>query len=108
MAALPKRTVELACRPAVRRSAVEVDCAAAPKLVVGVNGKAAPAAIAPQATTPEELVVSAFEPEQAEIPEIVRLVVLASVVESVVEVAAVAINPPSKLISVVVALLGKR
>ncbi len=38
--ALPKRTVEDAERPLVRRIAVEVEFAFVPKEVVGVQGKA--------------------------------------------------------------------
>ena len=39
-AALPKRTVEEAERPFVRRRSVEVEFAVVPKLVVGVQGNA--------------------------------------------------------------------
>ena len=39
--ALPKRMVEEACRPAVRRRVVEVELTAVAQLVLGVNGKIA-------------------------------------------------------------------
>lgn len=58
--------------PAVNWIKVEVELPSA----VGVKGKDPPlAVIAPHATAPEELVVSAFEPEQAEIAEMLKLVV---------------------------------
>ena len=54
---------------------VEVAEVLTPKFVAGVNGNAEPPVIAPQATTPEVLVVRALEPLQPEIPETVRFVV---------------------------------
>ena len=55
--AFPKRMVEEAERPLVSKRRVEVELAAVPKEVVGVQGKAVETVA--QATTPEELVVSA-------------------------------------------------
>ena len=72
--------------PFVKPIKVEVEFAAVEPKVVGVKGKAPPlAVIVPQATTPAELVVRAFEPEQAEIAEMLRLVVEA-VPETVIPV----------------------
>lgn len=69
--AFPKRTVEEAERPLVRRRRVEVELAAVPKEVVGVNGKPAFASV-PQESTPE---VSALTSQLAEFkPETIRAV----------------------------------
>ena len=58
MPASPNLTVEDAWRPAVRRSAVEVELALAPKLVVWVNGKA-------KVARPRELVAVRVYPPDA-------------------------------------------
>lgn len=60
---------------AVSQSAVEVALTFTPLYVVWVNGKApAEEVMPPQATMPEEFVVSALEPEHADIPEMLRFV----------------------------------
>ena len=70
--------VDDAWSPAVNQIGVEVELIATPKLVPGVKGKAPALLVIPaQTTAPEELVVSALEPEQEEIPDTVRLLVLA-------------------------------
>jgi hypothetical protein len=77
--ALPKRIVEEAERPFVRRRVVEVELATPPNEVVGVNGKAKfeKSVPATAAITCPPVVVLSSEPEA--IPEIQRFVVEAVV-----------------------------